>query len=139
MRTQVFAVHWKPGWHWALSVQLVGQPPPLQKYGAQVRPVGGWHTPRPLQVRALVSVNALAQLEAAQVVFIGCNVQAPAPLQPPARPQVVGASATHWLRGSMPAGTMVHVPSAPATLQALHISPHWLSQQYPSTQKLLAH
>jgi hypothetical protein len=39
----------------------------------------------------------------------------------------------------MPDGTMVQVPSAPATLQARHVSPHWLSQQVPSTQKLLEH
>ena len=95
MRTQASPVHWKPGWHWALSVQLVGQPAPLQKYGAQVRVPAGWHTPRPLQVRAVFSVKVLAQVAAPQFVSIGCSRQAPAPLQPPARPQVVAASAGH--------------------------------------------
>ena len=31
MRTQALPVHWNPGWHWLLSVQLVGQPLPAQK------------------------------------------------------------------------------------------------------------
>jgi hypothetical protein len=84
-------------------------------------------------------VKALAQVEAPQPVPIGCRRQAPAPLQPPARPQVAAASAAHWLRGSIPDGTRVQVPWAPPTLQALHVSPHALSQQNPSTQKLLAH
>ena len=33
----------------------------------------------------------------------------------------------------------MQVPTEPATLQALHIWPHWLSQQTPSMQKLLVH
>jgi hypothetical protein len=75
------------------------------------------------------------------------KAQPPLPLQVPVRPQVDCASATHWLAtmgapplatlvqapeplhmrqvphsgtGSVPLAKFVHVPRAPATLQALH-------------------
>ena len=99
---------------------------------------GGTQVPRPLQVAAGVSVVPV-QLVARQVVPIGCSRQAPAPSQPPARPQVDAGCIAHWLRGSWPDGTATQVPSWPGTLQAKHIWPHWLAQQIPSTQKPVPH
>src|SRR5688572_29605558 len=101
----------KPGWQSAGAAQVVAQAVPRQKYGAQGRVAAGWQTPRPLQVRATFSAVVLAQLVGAQVAVFGCKRQAPAPLQPPARPQVVAASAGHCVRGSWPAGTATQVPA----------------------------
>ena len=88
---------------------------------------------------ALISLRALAQLLAAQMVPAGWRRQPPVPSHPPARPQLLAASARHCLRGSWPVGTSVQVPSFPATLQARQVSPHGLLQQKPSTQYPLMH
>jgi hypothetical protein len=123
------------------SLQLVVQAVAPQTYGLQPRgAAAGLHSPRPSQTRAGVSVSVLAaHVEAAQVSKTVCSRQPPLPLQPPARPHEPAASAGHWLRGSMPLGTAVHVPTAPATLQAKQLAPHKLVQQTPSTQNPVAH
>jgi hypothetical protein len=79
------------------------------------------------------------QLLDAQTVLAGCSRQAPLPLQPPTRPQVVAACAGQTARGSAPLGTALQVPREPARLQAKQISVHGLPQQTPSAQNPLAH
>jgi hypothetical protein len=96
------------------------------------------HTPAPLQVLPAVSVDPV-QVWAPQVVPLACSRQPPLPLQPPARPQLVAASAGHSFWGSWPDGMGVQVPIAVATLQAWQA---WLQgplQQTPSVHRPLAH
>ena len=124
----------KPGAQSAESVQLEAQAVAPHRYGAQARIApAAPHTPRPLQVRAGVSVLT-AQLEPTQTVFIGCRRQAPVPLHPPARPQVSAPWAGHWLRGSWALATGPQVPANPARLQEKQKSVQALPQQTPSTQ-----
>jgi hypothetical protein len=73
------------------------------------------------------------------VVPSGCRRQAPAPLQPPARPQVCGPSAGHSPPGSWPPGIGVQVPGAPDRLQAEQVPAQAEAQQTSSTQKPVAH
>lgn len=54
-------------------------------------------------------------------------MQTPAPLQ-------FGVGSAHSFAGSVPVGTFEQVPSEPATLQALHVPTHVVSQQTVSTQ-----
>jgi len=63
--------------------------------------------------------------------------QAPCPSHVPSSPQVATALAGQVVaaRGLMPSGTNEHIPIAPGTLHALHVSVHAVSQQTPSTQK----
>jgi hypothetical protein len=62
---------------------------------------------------------------------------APCPSQVPSLPHVATADFAHVAseRGGRPAGTNEHVPIEPLTSQRLHVSPHAVSQQTPSTQK----
>src|SRR5688572_18211276 len=68
-----------------------------------------------------------------------CSRQAPAPSQPPARPQGAARSAGHSVLGSWASGTGVQLPTAPGRLQAWQVEVQALPQQTPSTQKLLPH
>jgi hypothetical protein len=63
--------------------------------------------------------------------------QAPWPSHVPSSPQVETSLVGQVVvaRGLMPSGTNEHVPIAPGTLHALHVSVHAVSQQTPSTQK----
>ena len=72
----------------------------------------------------------------AQSVFIAQVSPRPF-LQPPAPSQT--AAPMHSFAGSLPNPMFAHVPSAPATLHALHVPPQVLSQQTPSVQKPLRH
>jgi hypothetical protein len=127
-----------PDWHPLVLLQLVPQAAPLQRYGEQVRTKEIWQTPRPLQTRGPVSTAPL-QLAAWQETPAGCRRQAPSPLQPPARPQVAGASAGHSFWGSCPLEIGVQVPALPVTLQAWQACVQELLQQKPSTHWPLAH
>ena len=124
--------------HWLLLVQLLPQLVPLHRYVPQSRFCPGTHTPDPLQVGPAVSVAPL-HVWLPQLVPVVCSRQPPVPLHPPARPQVVAASAGHSFWGSCPPGMGVQLPSAPATLQAWQ---GWLQgplQQTPSVHRPLAH
>jgi hypothetical protein len=62
------------------------------------------------------------------------------PSQLPSSPQVetLAAGQVAGSRGATPTGTKLQVPTAPWTLQALHVSVQAEEQQTPSTQKPLA-
>jgi hypothetical protein len=47
--------------------------------------------------------------------------------------------APHSEPGSVPAGTLAHVPTLPETLQAWHVPPHAALQHTPSTHSPLVH
>jgi len=94
-------------------------PSPLQTLVPTIAPmlqVPGWHTVPRVRLRHF-----------------------PAPSQVPSRPQLLAGSALHWpgSRGFTPAGVIVHVPSEVGSAQVMHMPPHALLQQTPSTQKPL--
>jgi hypothetical protein len=93
--------------------------------------------PVPLQVRA--GVNVVPEHEAAtQVVPVTYSRQAPAPLQVPSLPQLAAPASVHWLSGSWPAATLVHVPSVPASAHDLHVAVQVVAQQMFCAQMPLA-
>jgi hypothetical protein len=67
--------------------------------------------------------------------------QAPLPSQLPSRPQVetLAAGQVAGSRGGRPTGTRLQVPTAPWTLQDLHVSVQAEEQHTPSTQNPLVH
>jgi hypothetical protein len=91
------------------------------------------HCPDPSHRLAAVSMPLL-QVWARQGVPCACRAQAPAPLQLPARPQVVSGSAGQSSWRSSPAPTIVQVPSAPGIPQDQHVLRQSLLQQSPRTQ-----
>jgi hypothetical protein len=124
--------------HWASLVQAVPHDPFWQVCGAQLRVTPALQAPLPSQVLAAVSVDPL-QLPGAHSLPATYRRQAPAPSQVPSSPQVAGADSAHWSRGSSPAGTDMHAPSLPVTLQLTQAPVHSALQQTPSTQKPLPH
>ena len=93
--------------------------------------------PLVLHVEAGVSVVPV-QLAAMQVVPDAYLRQAPLPLQEPSVPQVAMPWSAHWLSGSCPAGTAVHVPIVPASAHDAHVPVQAVPQQTRCWQKLCA-
>ena len=90
--------------------------------------------PDPLQNDGGVYVEPLQLAVAHETVFAACW-QAPVPLQAPVLPQGALVEGAHRLWGSAaPAGTLVHVPALPETLQAKQVPHDAEAQQTPSTQ-----
>jgi hypothetical protein len=75
--------------------------------------VGAWHV-----VLVPLHTATVLGLTHEQMVPAVDGVQLPEPLQPP--PTQLATLATHAPCGSPPDGTLVQVPSEPATLHALH-------------------
>jgi hypothetical protein len=98
----------------AVVEQVVLHAPVPQAYGAQIDEVTVWQVPVPLQVRAGVNVDPL-QAAATQVVPAAYRRHAPAPLHWPSVLQAAVPRSAHWLSGSVPAGTLVQVPTVPAS------------------------
>jgi hypothetical protein len=128
----------KPVAHWDGDEHVVAHASAAQTYGAQVRVVPAWHSPAPLHRAGAVSTPVAHDRGAHSVVGPWFR-QAPAPLQVPSCPQVDAGWAVQASRGSWPAGTAEHVPTAPATLQAKQPSVQAVSQQTLSTQLPLVH
>jgi hypothetical protein len=82
---------------------------------------------------------ALAHIDGEHWTLFAAGLQAPDPLQPPARQLLVDVGQVLW--GSWPVGTAAQVPIDVPRLQALqplHMLEGW-SQQTPSTQLPLVH
>ena len=92
----------------------------------------------PLQVRADVSVEPV-QLAATHCVPAAYRRQAPMPLQVPSLPQPAAPASVHWFSGSAPLGTLVQVPSVPATAHDRHVPVQAPMQQKPCSQKPVLH
>jgi len=122
----------------ALVVQLVLHAPVPQRYGSQLDAVPAWQVPVPLQVRREVSV-APVQLAAAHWVPETYRRQAPLPLQKPSVPQAAAPLSVHWLSGSCPAGTFVHVPTVPVSAHDWQVPVQAALQQNPWAQNPDAH
>jgi hypothetical protein len=117
------------------EVQLVRHwvPFSLQVYCPHRRVTGAGQVPLPSQVAA--SVSTPPAHEAARQEVPESLRQAPAPLQKPSFPQGSEGTGMHMPLGSAPPlGTLLHVPTAPATLQLLQLSVQALLQHTPSTQ-----
>jgi hypothetical protein len=118
---------------------------PLQLVSSSTPPFGTFvHVPRcPVTLHAMhCAVHAVPQqypstqkpLVHAPFALHGCpllSLHAPAPSHDDGVAQVPGSFAN--------CGTLKHVPSCPLTLHAVHVPAHPVSQQYPSTQKPVAH
>jgi hypothetical protein len=98
--------------------------------GVQDDCVPGWQAPAPLHWGADVNVDPV-HVAAPHVVPAAYSRQAPAPSHVPSVPQVAAPWSAHWLRGSCPAATSVHVPMAPAMAHDRHVPVHELVQQTP--------
>ena len=105
--------------------------------GVQALVDGVPQLPLPLQKGADVSIVPL-QTASPHWMFVGCCVQAPAPLQVPVLPQaVLGA---HRACGSLaPPATLAQVPGLLVRLQAWQVGQLEVPQQTPSTQLLELH
>ena len=98
-----------------LLVQLVRQVPFVPHMKApQLPPVTVRQVPAPSQVRAGVNMVPM-HIDAAQVVPLAYDRQPPEPSQNPSVPQLADPWSVHWFSGSWPAGTLVHVPTVPAS------------------------
>jgi hypothetical protein len=127
--------HHSPETHSASELQPDWQPVPEALHSAGVHVEATLvQAPEPLH-RGVVSAPAPEQVAEPHVLVFGGNWQAPAPLHvPPHVPVPVHSSAGSW-----PAGMAVHVPIAPARLQAWQTAPQAPLQQTPSLQLPLAH
>jgi hypothetical protein len=115
----------------------------LHAYGEQLVVPLSMHAPRPLHVSAFVDVPAV-QDAATHTVPDAWSWHVPVPLQKPFVPQLAAVWAVHSASGSVPTRIGPQLPSVdPAPfLICEHASQspvHTLSQQTPSTQKLLVH
>jgi hypothetical protein len=118
-RRQVVPAQTNPALHWAAVVQVVPQALPLHRKAPQSWVAAGSHAPTPLQRRASDCTEP-EQVCAPQGVPVVNRRQAPRPLQPPMRPQVLTSWAGHSGVAplSLPSGTGLHVPTEPDRLQA---------------------
>jgi hypothetical protein len=107
-----------------------------QENGTQTLSAPGPQVPLPSHVLIIVTAAPL-QVPGWQTVSLTYLRHAPWPSQVPSVPHVPTAviGQVDAERGGRPAGTNEHVPIEPFTSQRLHVSPHALSQQTPSTQK----
>jgi hypothetical protein len=103
----------------------------------QLEEVTVWQVPVPLQVRAGVKVGVV-QVAATQVVPVAYSRQAPAPLQKPSVLQAAAPRSAHWLSGSCPLGTLVQVPSVPASAHDRQVAVHAVAQHTPWAHTALA-
>jgi len=119
----------------AVVPQVVRQAPlvPHAK-GAQLDDITVWQVPVPLHVRACVNVVP-EQVAAAHWVPAAYSRQAPAPLQAPSVLHAVAPRSEHWFSGSAPLGTLVQVPTVPASAQDWQVAPQAVMQQTPCAQK----
>jgi hypothetical protein len=60
-------------------------------------------------------------------------------LQKPSFPQLAAPASVHWFCGSCPAGTLVQVPTVPASAHDWQVPPHAVWQQTPCAQNPKAH
>ena len=91
-------------------------------------------TPAPSQVRA--GVNAVpTQVDATHVVPVAYRRQAAEPSQKPSVPHELAPWSVHWLSGSWPAGTAVHVPTLPVSAHDWQVPVQAVAQQKPCAQK----
>src|SRR5439155_5650341 len=63
----------------------------------------------------------------------------PAPLHEPSVPQLGGPWSRHWFSGSVPVGTLVHVPRVAASAHDWHVPAHAVPQQAPCSQNPVRH
>jgi hypothetical protein len=119
-----------------LDAQVVLQASPPQTYGPQLIEVCR-QVPEPSHAPTGVAVDPLHDA-VPQAVPAAIHRQAPVPSQVPFVPQ--GGAGWQPPCGSMPpAGTGVHAPALPVTLQARQVPQLAAEQQTPSTQLPLSH
>jgi hypothetical protein len=110
-----------------------------QLSGAQLLLPRAVQVPAPSQVFGFCDFLPLQVAGAHTVPAIQLR-QAPAPLQLPSYPQLVGAVAVQRACGSvLPAATLEHAPRKPGTLQAWQVPQLAAPQQTPSTHQPLSH
>ena len=95
--------------------------------------VAVWQVPVPLHICAGVNVEPV-HVAPAHCVPATYSRQAPLPLHVPSAPQPAGPASVHWLRGSSPLGTLLHVPSEPAIAHDRQVPVQALPQQMPCAQ-----
>ena len=98
----------------AFTVQVVLQAPVPQAYGSHIDEVAAWQVPVPLHDRVDISVDPV-QLAPAHWMPDAYRRQPPVPSQEPSVPQLFAPWSVHWFSGSLPVGTLVQVPSVPAS------------------------
>jgi hypothetical protein len=130
---QTLPTHVNPATQSAPVAQLVLQFVVPHTYGLHDRGVPAAHVLVASQRAAGCSAPALHE-SVPQVVLAAYFRHAPMPLHCPSRPQVVAPSSAHWPSGSMPSGTLRHVPSLPATAHDLHVPVQAAEQHRPCAQ-----
>jgi hypothetical protein len=118
----------------AVVAQVVLQAPVPQMYGEHELAPGIMQVPVPLQLAAAVSDEPV-QVAGAQVVPAAYFWQPPVPSQKPFCPQLGAPASLHWLSGSVPAGTEVHVPGEPVSAHELQLVVQAVEQQTFCAQK----
>jgi hypothetical protein len=125
---------------WLVTVQEFVHTLLTQAKGVQFTSAGVTHLPWPSHCEGGVSVAAPEQLAALQALPFGVEAHAP-PTHLPVVPQVlVWVVTVHlpWGSGEL-SGTSTQRPAVAGRLQAMHTSPHALSQHTPWAQKPEAH
>jgi hypothetical protein len=133
------AVQNDPASHWLSLPQVPTQPLPLQplKGAQECISASAGQTPSS-HLAAMVAVFVTAShLAARQVVLASYFEHSPMPSHLPSVPQVLAAVTGH-IASETPAATGAHLPRV-VPAQVMHSSVQALSQQTPSTQKLLSH
>ena len=127
----------QPAPSWQLGLQRGAPSTTLQANGAQGTAGPATQLPAPSQDDPAVMLGP-EQTPWPQRTPAGYLRQAPRPSQVPSEPQLSGGC-TPQPSSSLPSGVFEQVPSLPAMLHARHRPLHELTQQTPSTQKLLRH
>lgn len=107
-------------------------------YGSHGDVAAAWQTPVPLHERDDVNVEPV-HADGEQVVPLAYSRQPPAPSQKPSAPQVDGACIAHWLSGSAPDGTLLHVPALPVSAHDRQVPVHAVAQHTPCSQNPVTH
>jgi len=120
------------------TVHVVRQTAAPQLYGSHIDIVAAWQVPVPLQDRDDVSVE-LVHVAAPHCVPAVYSRQPPEPLQKPSVPQLFMPWSAHWFSGSVPVGTLAHVPSDPASAHDWQVPAQAVAQQVPCAQNPVWH
>jgi hypothetical protein len=118
----------------AFDAQVVLHAVAPQAYGLHELVVAALQVPAPSQVRAALSVDPV-QLCAAHTVPFAYSWQAPLPSHDPLVPQLAAPLSVHWLSGSLPAGTVVQVPTEPVSAHDWQVPAQAALQHTPWAQK----
>jgi len=122
----------------ASTVQVFLHAPEPHAYGSHMDEVAAWQVPVPLHDRVDIKVDPV-QLAPAHCVPAAYSRQPPAPLQKPSVPQLFAPWSLHWPSGSEPVGTLVQVPSVPASPHDWQVPVQAVPQQNPCWHSPVRH